>query len=47
MMRIIEMDLRLKWYQTTYTTEAVDTKEDLDKVNEMMKKDTLYFQKWL
>lgn len=42
MMRIIENGLKVKMVPTTYTTKAVDTKEDLDKVNEMMKKDTLF-----
>lgn len=42
MMRIIENGLRVKMIPTTYVTKAVDTKEDLVKVNEMMKKDCLF-----
>lgn len=42
MMRIIENGLKVKMVPTTYTTKAVDTKEDLEKVNAMMKKDTLF-----
>lgn len=42
MMRIIENGLKVKMVPTTYTTKAVDTKEDLAKVNEMMKKDRSY-----
>lgn len=42
MMRIIENGLRVKMIPTIYATKAVDTKEDLDKVNEMMKKDCLF-----
>jgi len=42
MMRIIENGLKVKMVPTTYATKAVDTQEDLDKVNEMMKKDNLY-----
>lgn len=41
MMRIIENGLKVKMVPTTYTTKAVDTKEDLVKVNEMMKEDNL------
>lgn len=42
MMRILENGLKVKMVPTTYITKAVDTKEDLDKVNEMMKNDKLY-----
>lgn len=41
MMRIIENGLKVKMVPTTYSTKAVDTKEDLVKVNEMMKEDNL------
>ena len=42
MMRIIENGLKVKMIPTTYITKAVDTKEDLDKVNAMMQKDKLF-----
>lgn len=42
MMRIIENGMKVKMVPTIYKTKAVDTKDDLDRVCEMMKKDILY-----
>jgi len=42
MMRILENGLKVKMIPTQYITKAVDTKEDLDKVCEMMKEDKLF-----
>ncbi|MFA6136937.1 MAG: 3-deoxy-manno-octulosonate cytidylyltransferase [Sulfurimonas sp.] len=42
MMRIIENGMKVKMVPTVYVTKAVDTKEDLDRVVEMMKKDELH-----
>ncbi len=42
MMRIIENGGQVKMCNTNYTTKAVDSKEDLDLVCEMMKEDELY-----
>lgn len=42
MMRILENGMRVKMVPTSYITKAVDTKEDLDKVCEIMKEDKLY-----
>ncbi|ANE31759.1 3-deoxy-manno-octulosonate cytidylyltransferase [Campylobacter hyointestinalis] len=42
MMRILENGLSVKMINTKYTTKAVDTKEDLEQVKEMMIKDKLY-----
>jgi 3-deoxy-manno-octulosonate cytidylyltransferase (CMP-KDO synthetase) len=42
MMRILENGGKVKMVPTEYSTKAVDTKEDLDKVCEMMKEDKLY-----
>ena len=42
MMRIIENGMKVKMIPTKYETKAVDTKEDLDRVVEMMSKDELY-----
>lgn len=42
MMRILENGKKVKMLPTKFKTKAVDTKEDLDKVCEMMKKDELY-----
>lgn len=41
MMRILENGMDVKMYPTTYETKAVDTKEDLERVAEMMKKDPI------
>lgn len=41
MMRILENGMKVKMVPTEYTTKAVDTKEDLVQVSEMMKKDSL------
>jgi 3-deoxy-manno-octulosonate cytidylyltransferase (CMP-KDO synthetase) len=41
MMRIVENGGKVKMIPTKYKTKAVDTKEDLEKVKEMMKKDKL------
>lgn len=42
MMRIIENGMRVKMIPTKFVTKAVDTKEDLNIVHEMMLKDSLY-----
>lgn len=42
MMRILENGMKVKMVPTSYTTKAVDTKEDLDKVCKIMKKDILW-----
>lgn len=42
MMRILENGQKVKMIPTSYKTKAVDTQEDLDKVTEMMQKDTLF-----
>jgi len=41
MMRILENGMKVKMIDTEYETKAVDTKEDLDRVVEMMKDDLL------
>ena len=41
MMRILENGQKVKMVDTKYITKAVDTKEDLDRVIEMMKSDKL------
>ena len=41
MMRIIENGMKVKMIPTVYETKAVDTPEDLERVVEMMKEDTL------
>jgi len=42
MMRILENGGKVKMIDTKYITKAVDTKEDLDKVCEMMREDSLF-----
>jgi len=42
MMRILENGMQVKMIDTQYITKAVDTKEDLEKVVEMMKEDQLF-----
>jgi 3-deoxy-manno-octulosonate cytidylyltransferase (CMP-KDO synthetase) len=42
MMRILENGMKVKMIDTSYETKAVDTKEDLDRVVGMMKKDKLF-----
>jgi len=42
MMRILENGGKIKMCETNYKTKAVDTKEDLDLVCEIMKEDKLY-----
>jgi len=42
MMRILENGGKVKMVDTIYTTKAVDTKEDLDFVCQMMKEDKLF-----
>ena len=42
MMRIIENGGKVKMCNTNYTTKAVDSKEDLDLVSEIMKDDELF-----
>lgn len=42
MMRILENGMKVKMVPTSYITKAVDTKEDLDKVCEIMKQDILW-----
>jgi len=42
MMRILENGGKVKMIDTKYITKAVDTKEDLDKVVEMMQEDNLF-----
>jgi len=42
MMRILENAGKVKMVDTEYVTKAVDTKEDLDLVCEMMKEDELF-----
>ncbi len=44
MMRILENGMRVVMLPTEYVTKAVDTKEDLDKVVEMMQNDELFVQ---
>ena len=49
MMRILENGMKVKMIPTKYKTKAVDTKEDLEKVVEMMKEDELFIMynwKW-
>lgn len=41
MMRILENGMNVKMIPTNYDTKAVDTKEDLEKVTKIMKKDAL------
>jgi 3-deoxy-manno-octulosonate cytidylyltransferase (CMP-KDO synthetase) len=41
MMRILENGMKVKMIDTQYTTKAVDTKDDLERVCEMMKSDAL------
>ena len=41
MMRILENGEKVKMVPTKYITKCVDTKEDLEQVEEMMKKDSL------
>lgn len=41
MMRILENGLKVKMVPTNFVTKAVDTKEDLEKVSEMIKTDPL------
>ncbi len=41
MMRILENGMKVKMIDTKYETKAVDTQEDLDKVIEIMKNDSL------
>ncbi len=41
MLRILENSMKVKMIETKYATKAVDTIADLEKVNEMMKQDTL------
>ena len=41
MMRILENGMKVKMIPTEYATKAVDTKEDLDVVEEIMRKDKL------
>ena len=41
MMRILENGMKVKMIPTEYETKAVDTKEDLDRVVDMMKEDIL------
>ncbi|NOX14978.1 MAG: 3-deoxy-manno-octulosonate cytidylyltransferase [Epsilonproteobacteria bacterium] len=42
MMRILENGMKVKMIPTKYDTKAVDTKEDLDRVVEIMDKDVLF-----
>jgi 3-deoxy-manno-octulosonate cytidylyltransferase (CMP-KDO synthetase) len=42
MMRILENGMKVKMIPTSYTTKAVDTPEDLKRVVEMMREDTLF-----
>ncbi len=42
MMRIIEHGMKIKMIPTKYKTKAVDTPEDLERVIEMMSRDSLY-----
>jgi 3-deoxy-manno-octulosonate cytidylyltransferase (CMP-KDO synthetase) len=42
MMRILENGGKVKMLDTVYSTKAVDTKEDLEVVEKMMKEDKLY-----
>jgi len=42
MMRILENGAKVKMIDTKYTTKAVDTQEDLNRVVEMMKEDELF-----
>ncbi len=42
MMRIIEHGMKVKMIPTKYRTKAVDTPEDLERVIEMMSRDSLY-----
>jgi len=42
MMRILENGMKVKMVPTKYETKAVDTKEDLDRVIEMMREDKLF-----
>lgn len=44
MMRILENGMSVKMIPTKYETKAVDTKEDLERVIDMMKEDKLYYQ---
>jgi len=42
MMRILENGMKVKMIDTNYETKAVDTQEDLDRVVEMMREDSLF-----
>ena len=42
MMRILENGMQVRMVDTDYTTKAVDTKEDLERVVAMMEKDKLF-----
>ena len=42
MMRILENGMKVKMIDTIYETKAVDIQEDLDRVVEMMKEDSLF-----
>jgi radical SAM protein with 4Fe4S-binding SPASM domain len=42
MMRILENGMKVKMIDTVYKTKAVDTKEDLERVVKMMRKDSLF-----
>jgi len=42
MLRIIENGMKVKMIPTNYITKAVDTPEDLERVIQMMKKDSLF-----
>ena len=44
MMRILENGIKIKMIDTKYETKAVDTKDDLDRVIEIMKEDRLYIK---
>jgi 3-deoxy-manno-octulosonate cytidylyltransferase (CMP-KDO synthetase) len=44
MMRIIENGMNVKMIPTIYETKAVDTQEDLDRVVDMMNKDSLFIK---
>jgi 3-deoxy-manno-octulosonate cytidylyltransferase (CMP-KDO synthetase) len=46
MMRILENGEKVKMCETKYITKAVDTKEDLSRVVEMMKNDLLFNKKY-
>jgi len=42
MMRVLEHGKKVKMIHTKHRTQAVDTKEDLEKVTKIMKKEKLY-----